>query len=373
MTNTPTRTSLRPLLEQKRLVVCVGSGGVGKTTTAAALAIGAARLGKRAIVVTIDPARRLAQALGIPAMGNEPTLLPAALTAPGQASVMMLEAGEALDAFVGKILPDPARKARLLENRLYQLIARQLAGTHEYMAVERLHALMTEGQYDLVVLDTPPTANALDFLEAPKRLSSFFSDRITRFFLRQRDEDRGLLQRLKDRAGDVALQVLGKALGEGFVEELVDFTTAFQGLFVAIHERAVSADAILRAPSSAFVIVSAPDPVRTAEAGELARTLRRLEVMPNAVIANRVHMPQNRPPIDWAQVAQTHGIEAQQALQQAHDLVNALRTHHRAGLASLQSIVGAGHLHIVEEQVDEIGDRAAVDHLIAALLPTSGA
>jgi anion-transporting ArsA/GET3 family ATPase len=359
---------LAQLLRTRKLLVCVGSGGVGKTTTAAALAIGAARMGRRAVVVTIDPAKRLAQALGIAKMGNTPAPLDADLCAPGQAWATMLEAGEALDDFVAKVLPDPARRQRLLDNRLYQLVARQLAGTHEYMAVERLYALMNEGNFDLVVLDTPPTANALDFLEAPHRLSSFFSDKITRFFLRQRDEQRGLLQRLKDKAGDLALSVLGKALGDGFVEELVDFATAFQGLFAAIHERAIAADVILRAPSTGFVIVSAPDPVRTAEAAELAKTLRRLEVSPAAVVANRVYVASSSPAPDWTAVTAQHGEAVAVPLQSAWTTVSVMRARHAQGLLSLQGILGAERMHVVPELVEEIGSRAAVEHLVGTLL-----
>jgi anion-transporting ArsA/GET3 family ATPase len=283
-------SSLSALLGEKKLIVCVGSGGVGKTTSSAALGIAAARMGKKAIVITIDPARRLAQALGVSSLTHVPSALDAAFCAPGSCDAMMLHAGEALDAFVAKLLPDEARRKRLFENRLYQVVARQLGGTHEYMAVERLHAFVRESDYDIVVLDTPPTANALQFLDAPNRLSAFFSDKITAFFLRQTDKDRGLFQRLKDRAGEVALAVLGKALGDGFVEELVDFSTAFQGLFQGIHDRAIAAHEILRAPSTAFLIISGADPVRTAEADVLLQTLRGLQIRPAAFIANRVHV-----------------------------------------------------------------------------------
>src|SRR5688572_29609146 len=243
-----------------KLVVAVGSGGVGKTTTAAALAIAAARRGRKCAMLTIDPARRLAQALGIEKMGNDPRPLAEELVSPGKCDAMMLEAPEALDDLVARLVPDEQRRQRLYENRLYQVIARHLGGTHEYMAVERLYALMEDKRYDLVVLDTPPTVNALDFLDAPTRIAAFFSDRITRFFIKTRDEEkRGFVQRIRDRAGEVALGVLSKALGEGFVEELVDFATAFQGLFAAFQERGLAAEKILRDPKTSFLVVSGAD------------------------------------------------------------------------------------------------------------------
>ena len=365
------------LLSSSKLMVAVGSGGVGKTTTAAALAIAGARLGKKTAVLTIDPARRLAQALGVDKMGNAPRALSADLVSPGSCDAMMLEAGEALDDFVKRLVPDEARRTRLFSNRLYQIIARQLGGTHEYMAVERLHALVEESGYDLVVLDTPPTVNALDFLDAPNRLTSFFSDRVIRFFVKQTDEQKkGLFQRLKDRAGDLALQVLGKALGEGFVEELSDFATAFQGLFTAIHDRAAAAERILRAPSTAFFVVSAADPVRTAEAQEFIATLERLGIRPQALVANRVHLPfHGDADIDAGGVAEAIGslalsvdpLATFSALDRAQRLQRSLRARDRRGLEQLRRLLGGDRVLVVPELVEEVQDRAAVEHLLASL------
>ena len=161
---------IKKLLLTSKLVVCVGSGGVGKTTTAASLAIAAARSGKKAAVLTIDPARRLAQALGVESMGNTPRPLTAELTSPGSVDAMMLEAGPAMDDFVLRLIPDAERRERLYQNRMYQVIARHLGGTHEYMAIERLFALVEEGGYDVVILVTPPTVYALELLVAPIRV-----------------------------------------------------------------------------------------------------------------------------------------------------------------------------------------------------------
>ena len=370
---------LERLLETSKLLVAVGSGGVGKTTTAAALAIAGARRGKRCAVLTIDPAKRLAEALGVAKMGNTPVALAAELVAPGSCDVMMLEAPEALDDLVARLVPDEQRRLRLYENRLYQVIARQLGGTHEYMAVERLYALMGEEKYDLVVLDTPPTVNALDFLDAPARIAAFFSDKITRFFIRQSDEKKGIIQRIRDRAGEIALGVLGKALGEGFVEELTDFATAFQGLFQAFQERGVAADRILRDPQTAFLVVSGADPVRVAEAEEFSRTLSSLGITARAFIANRVH---TSPSVD----AQAHidggvvnealvgftgvvdKLALAEALQRAQRLRAALARRDRKGLARLAEIAGKERLLIVPELDDEVGDRGAIEHLLTAML-----
>lgn len=371
---------IKKLLLTSKLIVCVGSGGVGKTTTAASLAIAAARSGKKAAVLTIDPARRLAQALGVESMGNTPRPLKAELTSPGSVDAMMLEAGPAMDDFVLRLIPDADRRERLYQNRMYQVIARHLGGTHEYMAIERLFSLVEEGGYDVVILDTPPTVNALDFLDAPNRLAGFFSEKITRFFVKQtEDKKKGFIDRLRDRAGDLAMSVLGKALGEGFVEELSDFASAFQGLFVGIHDRAVAADRILRSSSTSFVIVSAADPVRTAEAEAFLNTLKRLEIHTQAIIANRVHLgsadgsPDTS--VDVGAVAATMvaaGIPEQatvafEALSAGQRQLNAVRARDRRGLAHLTRFMGAGRLMVVGELDEEVKDRAAVEHFLRGL------
>ena len=377
------------LLTDSKLVVAVGSGGVGKTTTAAALAIAAARTGKKAAVLTIDPAKRLAQALGVESMGNSAKPLAADLTAPGSVDAMMLEAGPALDDFVLRIVPDADRRERLFKNRLYQVIARHLGGTHEYMAVERLHGLVVESGYDIVVLDTPPTVNALQFLDAPNRLAGFFSEKITRFFVRQtEDRKKGIFERIRDRAGDLAMVVLGKALGEGFVEELSDFASAFQGLFVAIHDRAVAAEKILRSSDTSFIIVSAADPVRTAEAEEFLRTLRSLDIHPRAILANRVHTLSHSAPSDQGSAGADDSVDVDpgqvmaalatidrtdqaqvtwEALQKARRQLSALRKRDARGVAHLERLVGKDRVLVVPELDDEVQDRAAVEHLLEGL------
>ncbi len=378
MSERPAVVHLEQLLGSCKLIVAVGSGGVGKTTTAAALAIAAARRGRRCAVLTIDPARRLAQALGVARLGNEPQALAADVVAPGSVDAMMLEAPDALDRLIERMVPDPARRERLFANRLYQVIARHLGGTHEYMAVERLYSLVREHDYDLVVLDTPPTVNALDFLDAPGRIAAFFSDKITRFFQRKHDENRGLIQRIRDRAGEVALQVLGKALGEDFIEELIDFVTAFGGLFAAFQERGVVAEKLLRDPSCAFVVVTGADPVRVAEAEELAKTLSRLDLEARCFVANRVHVSPSadaRPRLTVVDVERAlAGFAAQadvsaltEGMTRAVEIRAALARRDRAGLARLAELAGKQRLLVVPELDDEVGDRSAIDHLIAAM------
>lgn len=367
--------ALLPLLREAKLIVAVGSGGVGKTTTSAAMAIAAARLGRRCAVLTIDPARRLAQALGIDKMGNEPRRLPLELTGPGTVDAMMLETAAAFDDLISRLVPDPERRERLLENRLYQVIARQLGGTHEYMAVERLYALTREQQYDLVVLDTPPSVNALDFLDAPRRLEHFFSEKVQRFFIKRESERKGFIARLRDRAGDLALTLIGKAFGEPFVEEVQDFATAFQGLFGAFRERGVIVHKLLQDPATAFVVVTAPDPVRVAEAMEFAYALDRLQISPKAFVANRVHQSgtdaiARLSPALLAGAAEGSGTDLDEladSLERAQRIRASLARRDRAGLLEMAKAAGKERLVVIPELDTEVGDRSAVEHVLEAL------
>ncbi len=373
--------ALRQLLVDKKVIVCVGPGGVGKTTSAAALAIGAARQGRRCAVLTIDPARRLAQALGVEKMGNTPSKLTAELTEPGQVDAMMLETAEAFDDLVRRLVPDDERLERLLNNRLYQIIARHLGGTHEYMAVEKLFELTRSGDYDLVVLDTPPSVNALDFLDAPQRIASFFSDRIQKFFIRRSEEQkRGLFQRLRDRAGEMALTVLGKALGEAFIEDVQDFATAFQSLFGAFRERGEAIEKLLSDPGTAFIVVSGADPVRVAEALEFTNTLKKFGIKPQAFIANRVHVASGGDhdghdftedellaalPEDYRHHLDTAALAA--GLTRARQVRSSLFRRDREGLDNFMRAAGSERVLVVPELDEEVADRGAVEHLLGAL------
>jgi anion-transporting ArsA/GET3 family ATPase len=373
---------LNTLLSDSRVLVAAGCGGVGKTTTAAALAIAAGRRGRKCAVLTIDPAKRLAQALGLETLNNTPQALPADLVGPGAVDAMMLEVGETFDDLIARLVPDPARRERLMANRLYQALANSLGGTHEYMAVERLFELSQSEKYDLVVVDTPPSVNALDFIDAPKRIAHFFSDKIARFFIRKGHEQKGLFQRIKDRAGEVALAVLGKALGEGFVEELQDFATAFQGLFAAFRQRGEAIEELLADPGTSFVVVTGADPVRVAEAMEFTDTLGRLGIEPHAFIANRVHQASGDTTVhvtatrlselsaanpQWSQAGELDVEALAEAINDAQRAQSALSRRDRAGLLDLVSAVGAGRVLVVQELEDEVQDRAAVEHVISAL------
>ncbi len=285
---------LAQLLADAPLVVCLGPGGVGKTTLSAVLALHQAARGQRSLVLTIDPARSLADALGLAGLTNDPAEVASfsRMHPGGTLSALMLDPAATFDHLVSMVVPDPARRKALLENRYYQHLSRSLAGTLEYTAVERLHTLTASGDFDRIVLDTPPTTNALDFLEAPDRLSAFFSESVTRWFMPQaRGRPLSWSARLFNRAGSSALSLLGRVAGETFVDDTVSFVGAFADLFGTFRSRGVEVKRLLRLPSTVFLVVCPPDTHRLAEAQELDRKLSEAGCRVSGFVVNRVDLP----------------------------------------------------------------------------------
>lgn len=281
--------SLSQLIDGSPLVVCLGPGGVGKTTVSSVLALHRAAAGARALVLTIDPARRLADALGLPGgLTNDPVEVTAfqRLHPRGSLAALMLDPANTFDHLITMLVSDPRRRESLLQNRFYQHMSRSLIGTLEYMAVERLHDLVRAGTYDGIVLDTPPTTNALDFLEAPEKLANFFSERVVRAF--QPSEAKGWTSRLFSSANSAALGLLSRVAGQEYVEETVAFFAAFADLFGSFRTRGLEVGKLLRDPKSVFVIVLGPDPGRLAEAKEIDQRLAEAGCPARAFIVNRV-------------------------------------------------------------------------------------
>jgi anion-transporting ArsA/GET3 family ATPase len=279
---------LATLIADAPLVVCVGPGGVGKTTISSLLALRQAAAGKRSLVLTIDPARRLADALGLAELTNDPLELTSfrKMHPGGTLSALMLDPTATFDHMIGLLVPDPVRREALLSNRVYQNISRSLSGTLEYMAVERVHELFRTQSFDRVVLDTPPTGNALDFLEAPDRVATFFSDKVTRWFMPATAES--WTSRLWNRAGAAATSLIGRVAGPTFVEETMGFFSAFSDLLGHFRSRGEQVGKLLRDPRTVFLVVCAPDPARIAEAQVISEHLADEGCVPRAFIVNRV-------------------------------------------------------------------------------------
>jgi len=281
-------------LAGRRIVVSVGPGGVGKTTSAAAIAARAARLGKKTLVTTIDPAPRLADALGV-ALTAEPAAVPDTVAsalgiAPGMLHVARLDTARAFASLVQEQVTDPAMRRRIFENPIYRQITTTLTGSQEYAATLALHDIVRRNAFDLVVLDTPPTANALDFLEAPRRLAEAISSPAIQWFARPAGDQGGRFSLRRLRSGSaLVLKRLAKFVGSQFLEDIAAFLTDFQTVLGGFLERAESVSERLRRPDVAFLLVLAPEAPAVDEALYFEQRLRASGIRLSAFLVNRVH------------------------------------------------------------------------------------
>ena len=275
---------LSALIEDRSVLICAGPGGVGKTTTAAAMAFEAARRGRRAVVVTIDPARRLADALGLDALTNDPHQVPTTWEGPGEMWALMLDVKSTFDSAVTRNAPTPEQAQAILDNRLYRNISGALSGTQEYMAVEKLYDLSLDPRFDLVVVDTPPTRHALDFLDAPARLLRFLNNRFFRVLMMP---TRASL-RAVNFATQTLLRTISRVVGGDVVRDAVAFFTAFEGMEQGFRDRAGKVETLLAASSTAFVVVSAPRRDAVEESLFFARRLQESGQHVAALVVNRL-------------------------------------------------------------------------------------
>ncbi len=287
--------SLASLMRDGSLVVCVGPGGVGKTTVSAALALAAARAGRKTLVLTIDPARRLADALGLDGLTDSIARVPLETLGDvadgGSLWAAMVDTGASYDALIERIAPDAQTKERVLANRVYQAVSRSLSRSHAYVAMERLYDAVVNGDYDIVILDTPPARNALDILDAPGHLAGFLDGRVVSWFMPSAEKPSGIGARLVAKGGQMALQLLGKVTGETLLDEIVAFLTVFASLRDGFIARAKRVDEILRAEGTAFVLVSSASPSSADDAAWLRDDLVRRKVDVPAVVFNQSFTP----------------------------------------------------------------------------------
>jgi anion-transporting ArsA/GET3 family ATPase len=274
---------------QTRIVVCCGSGGVGKTTTAAALGLRAAERGRTAVVLTIDPARRLAQSMGIGSLDNTPRRVDGIdASAGGGLHAMMLDMKRTFDEIV-EAHADPERSRAILENPFYQSLSAGFAGTQEYMAMEKLGQLRARDDWDLIIVDTPPSRSALDFLDAPKRLGSFLDGKLIRLLMAP--------AKVGGRAGMKFLNVgmsmmtgtLGKLLGGQLLKDVQTFVAAMDTMFGGFRTRADATYRLLQAPGTAFLVVAAPEPDALREAAYFVERLAAEDMPLAGLVLNRVH------------------------------------------------------------------------------------
>ena len=281
--------TIEQLLAAKEIVICCGSGGVGKTTTAAsAAAMSAVSLGAKALVLTIDPARRLADALGVVRLGNTETQVPpdafkeAGVEPRGELWAAMLDTKQSWDELVKRHAPDRATADRILHNELYQNIAGRFIQSHEYIAMERLFEIHAAGRYDLIVVDTPPTRHAVDFLSAPDRMSEFFASRLLRWLTASASS------RLFALASRPFYQVADRVLGSQFLEDISEFFLLFQSMYTGFNARAQSVKRLLHERRTTFIVVSTLEPAPLREAEAFLAALVKGGFHPGALVLNKI-------------------------------------------------------------------------------------
>ncbi len=275
------------LIREKRVVVCCGAGGVGKTTVSAAMALAAARAGRRVLVITIDPSRRLAETLGVDrdlveAVALSPERARAVgIEEPGRLSTWMLDPQRISNRVVKRLSSDPAKVQALLENRVYKNITAMIAGMQEYTAVEALHEFVTSGKYDLVILDTPPSRNALRFLDAPSRAGTFLDRRIFRLFVP------GEENLIRQAASRIIEKVLDITLGEGARKELQEFFQLFEGILLHLNRNQGEMKRFFAGDEISFVLVVSPTQAAVEEAFYFEQKTRELELPLAGFVLNR--------------------------------------------------------------------------------------
>jgi len=353
-------------LREAKVLVCAGTGGVGKTTLAAALAIQAARRGRRTLVLTIDPARRLADALGLDHLDSTPTAITlgegATELPPGaQLDAMMLDPKPTFDRLIERLTSDSAVRARIFDNRIYQHLSGALAGSAEYAAMEQVHEAVQSGSYDLVVVDTPPASHALDFLAAPRRLRTFLEGRIVRALVRPAASAGRFGWLVFGRALQSALGLVERIAGGGFLEDLSEFLRAIEGLSGGLRDRATRVEALLLGESTHFVLIAG------AKSGEEPGTLEFLDALSDlkielcAVILNRLPpWPLEESPTAWLEAA-------------AGPLAAADETRLREALAAAdetrlrEALAAADETRLREAPADPLS-AAERDHAVSALM-----
>jgi anion-transporting ArsA/GET3 family ATPase len=356
---------LQELLEGRRIVVCAGSGGVGKTTTAAALAMGMAERGLKVAVVTIDPAKRLADSLGLEELGNEPRLVePERFTEhgveiTGELWALMLDSKRTFDALIEALAPDPQTVEDVLSNRIYQQLSSAVAGSQEFTAIAKLYELDQEGGFDLLVLDTPPSRNALDFLDAPGRLTGFFQGRAIKMFLRPA----GLGGRIIGRGTGVVFSLMKRLTGVDLLHDLSVFFRALGGMIDGFTERARRVGLLLEDPGTTFLIITAPrhDPVE--EAIFFHRKLRDADMPFGGLVVNRLH----RAPDGDGELPPDLADDLARKVGTAAAELSALATREQASLARLRETLGDPPTIVIPELDGDVHDVEGLARLRAHL------
>lgn len=283
--------SFQEFVKSRRVVICCGSGGVGKTTVSAAIAVRAATEGRKTLVLTIDPARRLADSLGLAELGNRASRVALGPDAKGELWGMMLDVKRTFDDLVDRIAPNAETRDRILRNHYYQQVVGALAGSEEYSAMEKLYEIAGDTDYDLIVLDTPPTKHALDFLDAPRRMIEFLDGKVVQWFVKPYLLAGKMGFRFAQKGAEIIFKVLEKGTGYQTLADLSEFFLAFDGLYDGFKARAGAVQRLIADPETVFVVVTTPRHPAVDEAAYFRDRLVEKRLPIGAVVFNRVHEP----------------------------------------------------------------------------------
>lgn len=286
---------LESLLRGKQIVICCGSGGVGKTTVSAALGVQAALLGKKVLTLTVDPAKRLADSLGLSELGNQEARVPEerflrhGKNPTGSLHAMMLDTKRTFDELIERYAPNEDVARNIMHNQFYQHLSSAMTGSHEYLAMEKLYQIHLEGRYDLIVLDTPPTKHALDFLEAPNRVRAFFDRSISQWFLKPYLTMGRLSLNLFNRTAGTVLRLVERFTGAEFLHDVSEFVTGLADSFDIFRSRAEEVMHVLRGEHTTFLLVTATDRSALEEAAYFYDRIQEASLPFGGIIANRFH------------------------------------------------------------------------------------
>lgn len=361
------------LLEHKKILLCLGGGGVGKTTISAALALAAALRGRRVALLTIDPAKRLKDALGMPELASEPTRV--ALgglggTPGGELVAMMLDAKRTFDQLVARFAPNLEAAERILHNRLYQYVSGALAGSQEYMALEKLYEIATADAYDLLIIDTPPTHHALDFLDAPRRMIDLLGSRALAFLRRPSLALLGVGSRIAQAALETILRALERFTGLKLLAEVADFVGGFEGMIEGLRSRADAVRRLLRDPGTAALLVTSAEPLTVEETIAFYRELDRAGLYLGPVVMNRTV-----PEALLARVRR-HGTpippQIRRKLREARCELEALADRDRRMAANLRAAVYGLPIVTIPAFAHEVASLGALREIAEAFDPSLG-
>ena len=357
--------SVATLLEGRRICICTGSGGVGKTTAAAAIAIGLAARGQRVAVVTIDPARRLANSLGLERLDNEPRRVERAhfaregLQLRGELWAMMLDAKRTFDELIELLAPDAASRDEILANRVYQELSGAVAGSQEFSAIAKLYDLDASGRFDAIVLDTPPSRNALDFLEAPQRLTAFLEGRA----LRVLTAPTGAAAAFTARSSAVLLGMLRRVTGVELLSDLGDFFRSLSSVADGFGERAEAVSRLLADPATTFLVVTSAEPAPIEEAIYFRRRLAQAGMPFGGMIVNRLRiLADPAPAVDESALAADLGGDRDLAARSvsALDDLRALARRDTANLRRVRAGLDDRQLILVPQLDRDVSDVAGL-------------